>query len=63
MSERMAREYARQDRTSGIPISRFRGTLTTDGCSNRAFWMSPKERPKIHECYWAHFAAEIHFSE
>jgi hypothetical protein len=22
-----------------------------------------KKRPRVYECYWAHFAAEIHLSE
>src|SRR5271165_5612840 len=30
-------------------------------CRVRAiFRITPRKRPRDHECYWAHFAAEIH---
>ena len=25
--------------------------------------ISPDKRPRVYECYWAHFATEIHLSE
>jgi hypothetical protein len=25
--------------------------------------ISTEKRPRVYECYWAHFAAEIHLSE
>ena len=25
--------------------------------------ISPEKRPRVYECYWAHFEAEIHLSE
>ena len=25
--------------------------------------IGPDKRPRVYECYWAHFAAEIHLSE
>ena len=46
----------------GTPGSRFCELVPKSSCG-KFHQIGNEKRPRVYECYWAHFAAEIQLSE
>ncbi len=47
----------------GSPKRSSTSDKSSEVCSGRSGRIRNEKRPRVYECYWAHFAAEIHLSE